>query len=220
MNHKQGTGLMVLLAVAATAALTISLLEQRTRERIAANEAARALQVVAEVLPAGSYDNEPHLDTVQLLDEELLGRALPQTAYIARAGRAGTAVALTITAPDGYVAPLRLLVGIDAGGTIVNARVLQHQETPGLGDKVETTKSDWITGFSGAQLAEPASLTLQRDGGQLDHISGATITSRAVARALTNALRYFDEHSKRLLAYQTGQADTPAEDVTSYKTGE
>lgn len=220
MNRKQGNGLIVLLAVAATAALTISLLEQRTRERIAANETARALQVVTEVLPAGSYDNQPHLDTLQLRDKELLGRALPQTAYIAREGRAGAAVALTITAPDGYVAPLRLLVGIDAGGTIINVRVLQHQETPGLGDKVETTKSDWITGFNGAQLAEPTSLTLQRDGGQLDHISGATITSRAVARALTNALRYFDEHSERMLAFETGQADTPAEDATSYKTGE
>lgn len=217
MNGKQGSGLFVLLAVAATAALTISLLEQRTRERIAANEMARALQVVTEVLQAGSYDNQPHLDTIQLLDEELLGRALPQTGYIARLGQTGVAVVLTITAPDGYVAPLRLLVGIDGDGTIIGARVLQHQETPGLGDKVETAKSDWITAFNGARLAEPDSLTLKRDGGRLDHISGATITSRAVTRAITNALRYFAVHNEQLL--ENGYTQ-PAAETTSYKTGE
>jgi electron transport complex protein RnfG len=97
------------------------------------------------------------------------------------------ATAITIIAPDGYVGEIRVLVGIDSNDRIVRARVLEHRETPGLGDKIDATKSNWINQFDNRQLAE-SSWTLERDGGDIDHITGATITSRAVVNAIRRAL--------------------------------
>ena len=108
---------------------------------------------------------------------------------------------LTVIAPDGYVAPLTLLVGIDNNGKITGVSVTSHRETPGLGDKVERGKSDWIKLFTGLSADDPASgnWALSRDGGEFDHISGATITSRAVVKAVDNALTFFAANRATLL---------------------
>ncbi len=191
---------LILFAVAAT--LAVNLVERNTRQSIADNQAAYAMRIVGEVLPAVGYDNEPHLDIVWLSDEDLPGSHPPVPAYRARLGQQVIATAITVIAENGYVGPIRLLVGIDARGNIIRVRSIEHRETPGLGDKIELGKSGWITQFDGAGRGTKASWTLHQDGGELDHISGATITSRAVIEAVRAALEYYLENTKLIDANQ------------------
>jgi len=194
-------GLIGLILIAGSATAIVSVVEQLTRERIAANQSARAMQIIAEVLPRGSYNNNPQQDSLSLTDSALLGGAASLPAYRARFDQSPVAVALTVDAPDGYVAPIRLLVGIDNEGYVTAVRALRHVETPGLGDQIDIDKSDWVIQFNGRKLsAGRGSLALKRDGGDLDHISGATITSRAVSKAVSNALKYYEQNREQLFA--------------------
>jgi len=193
-------GLVGLVAIAGIATLVVGIVERETRDQIAANQAALALRTINAALPAGEYDNQPHLDS-HFFTNALLGNASPMPAYRARYGDRPVAVALTLDAPDGYVAPIRLLVGIAIDGRVIAVNVLEHRETPGLGDRIEAEKSDWIRLFDGKQVADTdRALRLRRDGGDLDHITGATITSRAVANAVANALRFYAINKDELVA--------------------
>jgi len=209
--HKPGSNrfvsvlTLILFAIAAT--LAVNLVERNTRQSIADNQAAYTMRVVGEVLPAAGYDNEPHLDIVWLSDEDLPGSLPPLPAYRARLGQQVIATAITVIAEDGYVGPIRLLVGVDARGNIIRVRVSEHRETPGLGDKIELGKSDWITQFDGAGHGTEASWTLHQDGGELDHISGATITSRAVIETVRAALEYYLENATVIDADQSESKD-------------
>jgi electron transport complex protein RnfG len=193
---------LILFAVAAT--LAVNLVERNTRQSIVDNHTAYAMRVVGEVLPAIGYDNEPHLDIVWLSDEDLPGSLTPLPAYRARLNQQLIATAITVIAENGYVGSIRLLVGIDARGNIIRVRTSEHRETPGLGDKIELGKSDWITQFDGAGRGTEASWNLRQDGGELDHISGATITSRAVIAAVRAALEYYLENVTVIDADQPG----------------
>src|SRR5690606_7665772 len=108
---------------------------------------------------------------------------------------------LPVETADGYSGTIRLLVGIDAEGRLTGVRVLQHNETPGLGDKVELRKDDWILGFDGLSLRNPVASGWQvkKDGGDFDQFVGATITPRAVVAAVYNALQFFDLNRENLL---------------------
>ena len=193
--------IIVLLAVAAIAVLGINLAERYTRAQIEANQTAYALKIIGEVLPEGGYDNEPHTDVIWLSDEELPGSQSALPAYRARQGDRPVATALTAVAEDGYVGPIRLLIGVDVNGNIIRVRPVSHRETPGLGDKLEPQKSDWISQFDGASAdANATNWTLRRDGGDLDQISGATVTSRAVTLAVRQTQAYYLENAERINA--------------------
>jgi len=101
----------------------------------------------------------------------------------------------------GYAGPIRLILGLDAEGKILGVRVLSHTETPGLGDKIEVQKDDWILGFNGLSLGDPpeARWKVKKDGGQFDAFSGATITPRGVVGAIREGLRFFADHRAELL---------------------
>jgi electron transport complex protein RnfG len=200
---KRGIGLAALILLAAIAGLLLYAVDRTTRQRIADNQAAYALQTLNEVLPASEYDNQPHRDVFMASNEPLLGSAAALPVYRARQGTEPVAIVLTVLAPGGYVAPIRLLVAVNTQGEIIGLRALLHKETPGLGDRIDADKSDWLQQFLGL-AAEPGqaksqTTRLKRDGGTIDHISGATITSRAVSSAVTNALIYFGEHRDKLL---------------------
>jgi len=200
---------LVLIAGATTAA--VSLVATITRDRIAANQSARALRTVAEVLPRGAYNNTPAQDITLLSDAALLGSPKLQPAYRARLDDSPAAAALTVTAPDGYIAPIQLLIGIDRAGNVIAVRTLNHQETPGLGDQIDIDKSAWIEQFSGRSLSGGnGMLALRRDGGNLDQISGATITSRAVGKAVRNALKYYAQNREQIFA-PAGASETAAD---------
>lgn len=188
----------------------VGLTHDLTAERILANERAALLRSVNELVPAERYDNDLFNDTIDVYNLEMLGTENPVTVFRARKGNQPVAVILTPTAPDGYSGSIRLLVGIYADGTLAGVRVLNHRETPGLGDGIEFDRSDWITHFKGKSLDNPTEEQWQvkRDGGQFDQFTGATITPRAVVKAVHKALLYFaTEHERLFLAHS---APTPA----------
>ena len=179
---------------------TVAVLQQVTASRIATAERAAQARALGEILPPGSYDN-------QLLDHPIevnareLGQRSPQQAYRALKGNSPSAIILPVTAPDGYSGAIQLLVGIFADGRLAGVRVLGHKETPGLGDKIELAKSDWIRSFEGKSLSNPTASgwAVKKDRGEFDQFAGATITPRAVVKAVHGALQYFDAHRAQLL---------------------
>lgn len=179
---------------------SVALLQQGTATRIAAAEREAQVRALAEILPAGSYDNHLLDNRIELNAPEL-GHRSPQSAYLALKGEQPSALILPVTAPDGYSGAIHLLVGIFADGRLAGVRVLGHRETPGLGDKIELAKSDWIRSFEGKSLNNPGEdgWAVKKDRGEFDQFAGATITPRAVVKAVHGALRYFDKHRAQLL---------------------
>ncbi|MEN8107991.1 MAG: electron transport complex subunit RsxG [Pseudomonadota bacterium] len=192
----------VLFLFAAVGALLVAMTFEGTREQIAANEREALLRKLHVLIDPGHHDNAIFEDTIQVHDEQLLGSSDPITVY--RARKAGEPVALVITAvaPDGYSGTIKLLVGINLDGSLAGVRTLAHRETPGLGDKIETERSDWILGFTSKSLDNPpiAAWRVKRDGGAFDQLTGATITPRAVVKAVRNSLIYYRDNRKELFA--------------------
>jgi electron transport complex protein RnfG len=184
--------------IAVLAAILIGGTWHYTQHRIADNAARRLLAEISTVLPASLYDNEAHKDVI-LLDS---GSGQPLPVY--RAWRNGDPVAavLTVIAPDGYVGPIRLLVGIAADGKVLGVRVTRHTETPGIGAAIATEPWTWLDSFAGRSLDDPAEprWTLRADGGEFDAIAGATVSSRATVGGVRSAVQYFRAHRDEIFA--------------------
>jgi electron transport complex protein RnfG len=187
-----------LAAFAALAGLAIGVAWDTTRERIADNEAQRVMTELSAILPPALHDNEPHRDMI------VMERPGDERRQIWRARRDGKAVAAVLTslAPDGYSGHIRLLVAITFEGQILGVRIASHSETPGIGDAIEARKSPWISTFSGRSLDNPeeSRWRLRKDGGDIDAISGATVSSRAVVAATRRAMQYFRLHREEIFA--------------------
>ena len=181
----------------------VAVLQQATAGRIANAEREAQVRALSEILPQGSYDNHLLDNSIQLHDP-LLGSKSPQTAYIALKDGKPSAVILRATGPDGYSGAIHLLIGIQADGRLAGVRVLGHRETPGLGDKIELAKSAWIRSFDGKSLSNPGEdgWAVKKDRGEFDQFAGATITPRAVVKAVHKALQYFDANQEQLFAAQ------------------
>lgn len=173
-----------------------------TRERVEANERAVLLQRLDALLPDGSFDNDIVNDTLAVRAPDLLGTKQAVTVYRARRQGQPTAAILTAVAPDGYSGEIKLLVGIRYDGTLTGVRVIEHHETPGLGDAIEEGRSDWVTRFTGHSLSNPTASgwNVKRDGGIFDQFTGATITPRAVVKAVHQCLLYFAQNHEQLFA--------------------
>jgi len=182
---------------------SVAILQQATAERIAKAEREAQVRALSEILPQGSYDNHL-LDNSLDLHDPLLGSKSPQTAYIALKDGQPSAIILRATAPDGYSGAIHLLIGIQANGQLAGVRVLSHKETPGLGDKIELAKSAWIRSFDGKSLNNPSEegWAVKKDRGEFDQFAGATITPRAVVKAVHKALQFFDANRQQLFAQQ------------------
>lgn len=193
----------VLLGVfAVTGTGLLALTHQATRERIAQNERELLLRSLNELVPDSARDNDPYSDTTQVLDRDALGSDRPVTVYRARKQGQPVAAIINAVAPDGYSGRIGLLVAVRYDGTLAGVRVTTHRETPGLGDAIETSRSDWILGFDGKSLdnPRPRGWKVRRDGGEFDQFTGATVTPRAIVRAVFNTLRYFETHREALFA--------------------
>jgi electron transport complex protein RnfG len=193
----------IVLAVAAVfGSGLVALSFEITRERIAINERAILLRSLNVLVAPEQRDNDLYADSRQVQDETLLGTANPVTVYRARKNGQPVAAVLTPVAPDGYNGTIRLLVGIDYQGTLVGVRVVSHQETPGLGDKIEERRSPWILSFTGRSLDNPseAGWNVKRDGGIFDQFTGATITPRAVVKAIRRTLLFYQQHREEIFA--------------------
>jgi len=205
-NTLRAGALLGLFAVAGTG--LVAFVHGHTQARIAANERAVLLRELHAILPDSLYDNNLANSRIMLHSPELgahAGEGLP--AYLATKDGRPSAIVFTVVAPDGYGGPIKLLVGIDARGVITGVRVISHQETPGLGDWIDTRHSDWIYGFTGHSLHDPplSRWAVKRDGGDFDQFTGATITPRAVVGAIRRTLLYFDAHRDQLFAQVPAQ---------------
>jgi H+/Na+-translocating ferredoxin:NAD+ oxidoreductase subunit G len=203
--------ILCLFAIAGTAMVAFTY--ERTRDRIAANERETLMRKLNVLIPQERYDNTLFADTLEVRDEKLLGTGDAVTVY--RARREGKPVALIVTpvAPDGYSGTIKLLVGIGYDGTLTGVRVSAHHETPGLGDYIEEERSDWIHGFDGKSLSNPPleRWGVKKDGGEFDQLTGATITPRAVVKAVKKTLLYYREHREALFA----EAKAPVQGTSS-----
>ncbi|WP_025165940.1 electron transport complex subunit RsxG [Pseudomonas taeanensis] len=195
---------LVLGLFAITTVGLVALVQQATASRIATSEREAQVRALTEILPTDSYDNHLLDNPIQVHDPILLGNKRPQPAYIALKDGQPSALILRVTAPDGYGGAIQLLVGIRADGQLAGVRALSHKETPGLGDKIELAKSQWIRSFEGKSLSDPNEdgWAVKKDRGSFDQFAGATITPRAVVKATHKALQYFDAHKKELFAAQ------------------
>ena len=205
-NARPVRSVIYLILFALAAAITLASVDRATSERIAANELAERLNALKELLQFDEYNNEPHLDAITVLHADLLGSEEPLPVYRARMNLEPVAAVLTAVTPDGFSGEIRIFIAIYPDGEVAAVRVIEHHESPGLGDLIEHRKSDWIETFTGLQTSEvvadlraPA-WTLDRDDGDFDHISGATVTSRAVVKAVRNAALYFNAHRAEIFA--------------------
>lgn len=192
-----------ILAVAAALAVgLVALVHDHAQPQIEATDRARRVARLAEVLGPAQYDNDLLEDVIHVRDAELLGTDEVLPVHRARLGTEPVAALLFPVAPDGYSGAIRLVVAIDPQGRLLGVRVLGHKETPGLGDAIELRKSDWISSFTGRSLGDPGKdgWKVRKDGGEFDQFTGATVTPRAVVRAVHGAILYFDRHREELLA--------------------
>lgn len=201
--------ILFLFVVAFTGLL--SAVYKSTRPVIEATARAERLRLLNEVLPPADYDNDPVAEALVLPPTAELGLKEPSTLY--RASRAGQPVAAIFdaVAPDGYAGRIRLLVAIRFDGSVAGVRVTQHKETPGLGDYIEPKKDrnkarPWITQFNGLALATTGDKDwrVTKDGGRIAYYAGATISPRAIARAVHKAARWFDANREQLFASDGG----------------
>ena len=203
MNYRQSlitAAILLLFALVGTAMVAYTF--DNTREKIAANERAMLLRKLDRLIPPGSHDNALLQDTLQVQNRTLLGTDEPVTVYRARLQGKPVALVIAAVAPDGYSGTIRLLVGINVDGSLSGVRVVSHRETPGLGDAIEEERSDWILGFTGKSLQDPPlqKWAVKKDGGAFDQLTGATITPRAVVKAVRQALLYYRDRKDALFA--------------------
>ena len=198
-------GLIALLGTALLAGVNAL-----TYDRILEQEKLRTMQQLNAVVAAGSYNNDLLMDRIEVMDEAYFRHPDPVTVYRARMDDMPVAALIIVTAPDGYNGDIRILIAIDASGTILGVWVISHRETPGLGDPIEIERSDWVLTFTDKSLIDPRSegWAVKRDGGEFDQFTGATITPRAVVKAVHNTLLYFKANNKVLF-------DTPSNTTES-----
>lgn len=167
-------GLVALLCTAISAGIFFL-----TKDKIDAAMAAEQRELLLQVIPQDYFDNNLVESAVAPQDEKLKGI---QKIYFAKKDGQLSAYAYETTAPDGYSGNIRLLVGLDPKGEILGVRVIEHHETPGLGDKIELRISNWILSLTNQPINEQNlnDWAVKKDGGKFDQFSGATITPRAV----------------------------------------
>ena len=188
--------LATLCAVAVTVTFTL------TAPRIDANRQAWLEASLAPALGDVDYDSGITDHVLELETPHGLPGDEPALVYRVYRGGQPAAILFAVTAMNGYAGPIRLLVGVDASGVLTGVRILQHDETPGLGDKIESTRSDWLQQFPGRSLAspEPDAWSIRADGGEFDQLTGATVTPRAVVGAVYDTLLYFAAERDTLFA--------------------
>lgn len=178
----------------------VGLVNELTKDEIEKQAQQQLLTTLHSIIEPSRLNNDLHSDCLTLTDE-LLGPEL-QTIYRARLNEKAVAAAITVTAPDGYNGKIKLLVAINFDGSISGVRTLQHKETPGLGDKIELRKHQWITSFANQKLEgeKDNRWAVKKDGGMFDQFTGATITPRAVVKAVKKASIYFSEQKQTLFS--------------------
>lgn len=194
---------LLMFTVVGTAALAFTF--NITHDKIAASEEAEKLNLIKQIVPQEKFDNQIMQDTLSLAADPLLGNSQATTAYRGRLQGQPSILVLEAIAPDGYSGKIRFIMALQYDGTISGVRVVKHKETPGLGDYIDAAKSDWIKGFNGISLTNRTDKDwkVKKDGGQFDYMTGATISPRAMIKAVHKASQYYAQHRDELFAQQT-----------------
>ena len=190
-SMSRNSALLAVFAVSTTLLIVGTFL--LTEDKIALERRKAEEKALLEIVPQSRHDNSMLDDTVPVGPSAIgLGLKTDKQIYLARRGQDVVAAIIPVTAADGYSGDIDLIVGINVDGSIAGVRVLGHRETPGLGDKVDLKKSDWILGFDGRSLSNPDlnRWAVKKDRGEFDQFTGATITPRAVVAATLRALQY------------------------------
>ncbi len=208
MNGVIKSGL-TLATIGAVCAALVSTTFVLTRDRIAANEQAWLEQSLAPALAGLFFEGGVSESMLIIPAPHDLPGSGDVIVYRVYAEEQPVAALFAVTARDGYAGPIRVLIGIEYDGTVTGVRILEHRETPGLGDRIVSSRSDWVFQFGGHSLGDPAAKgwAIKRDGGQFDQLSGASVTPRAVVTALRETLIYFDAHREDLFAAPVTEDD-------------
>lgn len=193
-------GILTAFAVVGTALLAATYLV--TRPIIAETEKQAKLALIGQILPSTLYDNDLLKDSALLPPAGELGNSEPTPVYRAVKEGKPSAAVLEVIAPDGYSGKIRMIVAIKADGEVSGVRVVTHNETPGLGDYIEIAKNSWIRIFEGKSLSKytDQDWKVKKDGGRFEHMAGATVTPRAVVKAVRKSLSYFAANQDRIFS--------------------
>ena len=206
---------IVLAIFALITAIILASTDSLTRDKIAESERQAAQRKLLEIIPIERHDNDLLMDVQPIPQRFWAKLGLKKGGDIHIARRDGMPVAAIIPAitPDGYSGNIAMIIGINFDDTIAGVRVTEHRETPGLGDKVDLKKSDWILDFNGKSLVNPeaSAWDVKKNGGAYDQFTGATITPRSVINQIVATLEYFSQDRERLLNQAKENLDTTRE---------
>jgi len=175
-----------------------------TRDRIRTNEMQLQQARLAELLDGIAHNNDPHRQMISV-QHPLLGKE-PQSLFVAQQNGKTEAIIIGASTESGYNGTIELMLAVRTDGSVNGIRITRHRETPGLGDAIELSKSDWSGHFTGRSLNSPK-LTrwlVRHDGGDFDQITGATITSRAVVEAVRKGLQYYRQNRETFVKNMAG----------------
>ncbi len=184
---------LVLGGITLVAAAGVGSVYRVTEAPIAAAVEANKTAALAEVLPA--FDQTTEAETT--LDE------IP--VVVNTATKAGEIVgyAVETATKQGFSGEFRLMVGFTPDGKVYRVKVLQHAETPGLGSKMADEGNVLFTSFAGKNPSE-MNLTVRKDGGDVDALTAATITSRAYIDAIARAFNAMNTQTGAEIDITTG----------------
>ncbi|WP_445945696.1 electron transport complex subunit RsxG [Shewanella sp.] len=177
--------------VAVVNSLTVDTIAEQQRKHLAS--------VLDQLVPHKMHDDNLSQRCTLVTSPEL-GSDAPLSAYLIERDNTLLAIAIEAIAPDGYNGEIKLILAVDEHNTLLGVRTLSHQETPGLGDKIELRKSPWVLNFAGKVFSQDdKSWKVKKDGGQFDQFTGATITPRAYIKAIARALSFVEQHRQSLI---------------------
>ncbi len=206
LGHSISKNSLVLAAFAIFTGGTLALTNLGTQDRIAAAERAAQQRALFEIIPLPDHDNDLLNDTVPVPENAWKPLGAGAGSKIYRARKQGEVIALIVPAiaHDGYSGDINMIVGVKRDGSIAGVRILLHKETPGLGDKIELKKNQWILNFNGKTLTAPVieEWKVKKDGGVFDQFAGATITPRAVVGQVKRVLEFVSANQQTLFSDQ------------------
>jgi electron transport complex protein RnfG len=209
---KSGVTLAVIAAICTS---LVAITWQLTAERIETNKKEWLERSLQPALAGLFFDSSVTESMLMIPPPHELPGSGTAIIYRVYAGEKPVAALFVVSARDGYAGPIRLLIGIAMDGTVTGVRVLEHRETPGLGDRIEITKSDWVLQFDGHSLQdpEPARWALKGDGGDFDQLTGASVTPRAIVNAIRETLTYFDANRVAVFAAMADDEDGASQEA-------
>ncbi|MES2675701.1 MAG: electron transport complex subunit RsxG [Pseudomonadota bacterium] len=199
---------LLLGAFALVTTAVLAFTAEFTKERIAQAERAAQQKALFEIVPRNTHDNDMLVDTINVPEAAWAGLGLKSGGkiYVARHVDEAIAIIVPAVAPDGYSGDIRMVIGINVDGSIAGVRIIDHHETPGLGDKVDIKKAPWVLAFNGKSSNAPdlSRWKVKKDGGDFDQFAGATITPRAVVNQIRQVLEFVDAHRDELFKKNSG----------------